>query len=190
MLTIRTGAPNTRSKVGTPSSNSSRGTVSPAPSSEGQQIPGVTGSKSVPSKPRWVIAKIEWHPGRGGHSTALPAITLIKTGRWGAAGFSGLAMAVLGRLWRFGWHVDNLRVGRCARRTGLCRVFRSRPCGAKASLCLAWVAHHRRIWDEKELARIVAARRGGLTVAEIAARFQCSGATILKQLRARGAPSG
>jgi predicted DNA-binding transcriptional regulator YafY len=52
-------------------------------------------------------------------------------------------------------------------------------------------AHHRRIWDEKELARIVAARRGGLTTAEIAERFGCTSTTIerrLAELRARGVP--
>jgi DNA-directed RNA polymerase specialized sigma24 family protein len=49
-------------------------------------------------------------------------------------------------------------------------------------------AYRRRTWDEKELARILAAHRGGLSTAEIATRFACTATTIqkrLSELRAR-----
>jgi DNA-directed RNA polymerase specialized sigma24 family protein len=43
-------------------------------------------------------------------------------------------------------------------------------------------AQRRRVWDEKELARILAAHRYGLSTAEIATRFQCTATTIQKRL--------
>ena len=43
-------------------------------------------------------------------------------------------------------------------------------------------AQRRRVWDEKDLARILAAHRYGLSTAEIATRFECTATTIQKRL--------
>jgi DNA-directed RNA polymerase specialized sigma24 family protein len=43
-------------------------------------------------------------------------------------------------------------------------------------------AQRRRAWDEKELGRIAAAQRHGLTTREIARRFDCNAGTIQKKL--------
>ena len=43
-------------------------------------------------------------------------------------------------------------------------------------------AQRRRIWTDKELARIVRARCDGLTFAEIGQRFDCTGRAIAQKL--------
>ena len=52
-------------------------------------------------------------------------------------------------------------------------------------------AQRRRTWDEKELARILAAQQTGISTREIAARFSCNPGTIqrkLLEMRARSVP--
>ena len=42
--------------------------------------------------------------------------------------------------------------------------------------------HERQIWDERKLKRLAAARADGLTMAQLAARFNCSRVTVERKL--------